>query len=69
MYWFPPLGQVISAPKEDIVKTYYPGYFIQYVKNQIQTKQVPSKHDDSYQGNAQISAFIEHTFGCLPQQP
>lgn len=44
------LGQVISAAKEDIIKAYYPGYFMQSVQNQIQTKQGPPKHDDSYQG-------------------
>lgn len=46
-YW---QGQVISAAKEDIIKAYYPGYFMQSVQNQIQTKQGPPKHDDSYQG-------------------
>lgn len=45
-----PLGQVISAPKEDIIKAYYPGYFMQSVDSQIQTKQVMAVHDDSYQG-------------------
>uniref|UniRef100_A0A671VJ94 Integrin, alpha 5 (fibronectin receptor, alpha polypeptide) n=1 Tax=Sparus aurata TaxID=8175 RepID=A0A671VJ94_SPAAU len=44
------LGQVISAPKEDIIRSYYPGYFMQSVERQIQTKQVQSAHDDSYQG-------------------
>uniref|UniRef100_A0A671VMP1 Integrin, alpha 5 (fibronectin receptor, alpha polypeptide) n=1 Tax=Sparus aurata TaxID=8175 RepID=A0A671VMP1_SPAAU len=43
-------GQVISAPKEDIIRSYYPGYFMQSVERQIQTKQVQSAHDDSYQG-------------------
>ncbi|XP_040916437.1 integrin alpha-5 [Toxotes jaculatrix] len=43
-------GQVISAAKEDIIKAYYPGYFMQSVEGQIQTKQVQAKHDDSYQG-------------------
>nr|XP_061820810.1 integrin alpha-5-like [Nerophis lumbriciformis] len=43
-------GQVISADKEDIIKTYYPGYFMQSVDGQIQTKQVQAQHDDSYQG-------------------
>ncbi|XP_051915368.1 integrin alpha-5 [Hippocampus zosterae] len=43
-------GQVISADKEDIIKEYYPGYFMQSVGGQIQTKQVEAKHDDSYQG-------------------
>lgn len=44
------LGQVISAAKEDIIKAYYPGYFMQSVASEIQTKQVLAKHDDSYQG-------------------
>lgn len=44
------LGQVISAAKENIIKAYYPGYFMQSVAGQIQTKQVEVKHDDSYQG-------------------
>ncbi|KAK2851818.1 hypothetical protein Q5P01_008094 [Channa striata] len=43
-------GEVISAAKEDIVKSYYPGFFMQSVKGQIQTKQVRTEHDDSYQG-------------------
>uniref|UniRef100_A0A8D3BGT6 Integrin, alpha 5 (fibronectin receptor, alpha polypeptide) n=1 Tax=Scophthalmus maximus TaxID=52904 RepID=A0A8D3BGT6_SCOMX len=43
-------GQVISAAKEDIIKAYYPGYFMQSVEGQIQTKQVHSAYDDSYQG-------------------
>uniref|UniRef100_A0A4W6FII8 Integrin, alpha 5 (fibronectin receptor, alpha polypeptide) n=1 Tax=Lates calcarifer TaxID=8187 RepID=A0A4W6FII8_LATCA len=46
----PTLGQVISAAKEDIIKAYYPGYFMQSVEGQIQTKQIHTKHDDSYQG-------------------
>ncbi|XP_068186134.1 integrin alpha-5 isoform X2 [Antennarius striatus] len=43
-------GQVISAAKEDIIRAYYPGYFMQSVGSQIQTKQVLAEHDDSYQG-------------------
>ncbi|XP_029282333.1 integrin alpha-5 [Cottoperca gobio] len=43
-------GQVISAAKEDIIKAYYPGYFMQSVEGQIQTRQVMAEHDDSYQG-------------------
>uniref|UniRef100_A0A669D4L3 Integrin, alpha 5 (fibronectin receptor, alpha polypeptide) n=1 Tax=Oreochromis niloticus TaxID=8128 RepID=A0A669D4L3_ORENI len=35
-------GQVISAAKEDIIRAYYPGYFIQAVSGQIQTKQMGS---------------------------
>uniref|UniRef100_A0A8C5N9J3 Integrin alpha-5-like n=1 Tax=Gouania willdenowi TaxID=441366 RepID=A0A8C5N9J3_GOUWI len=33
-------GQVISAHKEDIIKAYYPGYFMQAVDGQLQTKQM-----------------------------
>uniref|UniRef100_A0A3B3CN75 Integrin, alpha 5 (fibronectin receptor, alpha polypeptide) n=1 Tax=Oryzias melastigma TaxID=30732 RepID=A0A3B3CN75_ORYME len=43
-------GQVISAAKENIISAYYPGYFMQAVEGQIQTKQVQSDHDDNYQG-------------------
>lgn len=45
-------GQVISAAKENIIKAYYPGYFMQSVDGQIQTQQVQQvfEHDDSYQG-------------------
>ncbi|XP_063742939.1 LOW QUALITY PROTEIN: integrin alpha-5 [Eleginops maclovinus] len=43
-------GQVISAAKEDIIKAYYPGYFMQSVEGQMQTRQVKAEHDDSYQG-------------------
>ncbi|KAA8591316.1 hypothetical protein FQN60_002259 [Etheostoma spectabile] len=43
-------GQVIAAAKEDIIKAYYPGYFMQSVEGQIQTRQVKAEHDDSYQG-------------------
>ncbi|XP_038165201.1 integrin alpha-5 [Cyprinodon tularosa] len=43
-------GQVISAAKEEIIKAYYPGYFMQAVEGQVQTKQVQLVHDDSYQG-------------------
>lgn len=56
------LGQVISAPKEDIIRSYYPGYFMQSVERQIQTKQVQSAHDDSYQGERILSASIYNTF-------
>lgn len=51
----PSSGQVISAAKEDIIKAYYPGYFMQSVEGQIQTKQVHSAYDDSYQGKTWCS--------------
>lgn len=46
-------GQVISAAKENIIKAYYPDYFMQSVDGQIQTKQDKMNtvaHDDNYQG-------------------
>uniref|UniRef100_A0A3Q3JSG5 Uncharacterized protein n=1 Tax=Monopterus albus TaxID=43700 RepID=A0A3Q3JSG5_MONAL len=46
-YW---QGEVISAAKEEIITAYYPDYFMQSVKGQIQTKQGKSVHDDNYQG-------------------
>uniref|UniRef100_A0A6Q2ZJ26 Integrin alpha-2 domain-containing protein n=1 Tax=Esox lucius TaxID=8010 RepID=A0A6Q2ZJ26_ESOLU len=41
-------GQVISAAKEEIIKAYYPGYFMQSVEGQIQTRQADIKYDDSF---------------------
>lgn len=49
---------MISAAKEDIIKAYYPGYFMQSVENQIQTKQVKAEHDDSYQGEKRLLAHL-----------
>lgn len=44
-------GQLISAMKEEIVKAYYPGYFLTSVNGQIQTTQKNEiKFDDSYMG-------------------
>ena len=43
-------GQVISADKDKIIETYYPGYFMQSVVGQLETKQTAIKHDDNYQG-------------------
>uniref|UniRef100_A0A6Q2X7T6 Integrin alpha-2 domain-containing protein n=1 Tax=Esox lucius TaxID=8010 RepID=A0A6Q2X7T6_ESOLU len=43
-------GQVISAAKEEIIKAYYPGYFMQSVEGQIQTRQADIKYDDSFRG-------------------
>ncbi|XP_059902041.1 integrin alpha-5-like [Gadus macrocephalus] len=43
-------GQVISADKDKIIETYYPGYFMQSVVGQLETKQTAINHDDSYQG-------------------
>uniref|UniRef100_A0AAR2L0Y2 Integrin alpha-2 domain-containing protein n=1 Tax=Pygocentrus nattereri TaxID=42514 RepID=A0AAR2L0Y2_PYGNA len=44
-------GQVISAVKEEIIKAYYPGFFLTSVMGQIQTKQKKEiKFDDTYMG-------------------
>ncbi|KAJ7999621.1 hypothetical protein DPEC_G00196300 [Dallia pectoralis] len=46
-YW---QGQLISASTEEIVKSYYPSYFLLSVTGQIQTGQVQGSYDDSYLG-------------------
>lgn len=46
-YW---QGQLISATTEEIIKGYYPSYFLLYVSGQKQTGQVQSSYDDSYLG-------------------
>ncbi|KAM4587789.1 integrin alpha-5-like [Odontesthes bonariensis] len=46
-YW---QGQLISATTEEIVKAYYPSYFLLSVTGQIQTQQVQGSYDDSYLG-------------------
>ncbi|XP_053296656.1 integrin alpha-5 isoform X1 [Pleuronectes platessa] len=46
-YW---QGQLISATTDEIVKAYYPSYFLLSVNGQIQTKQVQGSYDDSYLG-------------------
>ncbi|KAM6980686.1 integrin alpha-5-like [Aplochiton taeniatus] len=46
-YW---QGQLISATTEEIVKAYYPSYFLLSVAGQIQTRQVQANYDDSYLG-------------------
>ncbi|XP_048033755.1 integrin alpha-5 [Megalobrama amblycephala] len=44
-------GQLITAVKEEIVKAYYPGYFLTSVYGQIQTKQIKEiTFDDNYMG-------------------
>uniref|UniRef100_G3PAA4 Integrin, alpha 5 (fibronectin receptor, alpha polypeptide) n=1 Tax=Gasterosteus aculeatus aculeatus TaxID=481459 RepID=G3PAA4_GASAC len=50
-------GQVITAAKEDIIKAYYPGFFMQSVERQIQTRQAMSAHDDSYQGKRSFGSL------------
>uniref|UniRef100_A0A3P8VKK2 Integrin subunit alpha 5 n=1 Tax=Cynoglossus semilaevis TaxID=244447 RepID=A0A3P8VKK2_CYNSE len=46
-YW---QGQVISATTEEIVKAYYPSYFLLSVVGQSQTTQAQGSYDDSYLG-------------------
>ncbi|KAM3622097.1 uncharacterized protein V6R79_020290 [Siganus canaliculatus] len=46
-YW---QGQLIAATTEEIVKAYYPSYFLLSVAGQIQTRQVQGSYDDSYLG-------------------
>ncbi|GLD61336.1 integrin alpha-5-like protein [Lates japonicus] len=46
-YW---QGQLISATTEEIVKAYYPSYFLLSVAGQIQTQQVQESYDDNYLG-------------------
>ncbi|XP_061688753.1 integrin alpha-5-like isoform X2 [Syngnathoides biaculeatus] len=46
-YW---QGQLISATPDEIVKAYYPSYFLLSVAGQIQTGQVQGSYDDSYLG-------------------
>uniref|UniRef100_A0A669E7U3 Integrin subunit alpha 5 n=1 Tax=Oreochromis niloticus TaxID=8128 RepID=A0A669E7U3_ORENI len=43
-------SQLISATTEEIVKAYYPAYFLLSVAGQIQTRQVQGSYDDSYLG-------------------
>uniref|UniRef100_A0A8C7WYK9 Integrin, alpha 5 (fibronectin receptor, alpha polypeptide) n=1 Tax=Oryzias sinensis TaxID=183150 RepID=A0A8C7WYK9_9TELE len=68
-------GQVISAAKENIIRAYYPGYFIQAVDGQMQTKQGQSSHDDNYQGYSvavgefsgdEVEALVSPCKRCLP---
>ncbi|XP_041946476.1 integrin alpha-5-like [Alosa sapidissima] len=46
-YW---QGQLITATTEEIVKAFYPSYFLLSVAGQVQTRQVQSSYDDSYLG-------------------
>ncbi|KAJ8260157.1 hypothetical protein GJAV_G00177730 [Gymnothorax javanicus] len=43
-------GQLLSATKEEIVKAYYPSYFLLSVAGQVETRQVQGTYDDSYMG-------------------
>uniref|UniRef100_A0A8C5FBH8 Integrin alpha-5-like n=1 Tax=Gadus morhua TaxID=8049 RepID=A0A8C5FBH8_GADMO len=58
-YW---QGQVISATPEDIVKAYYPSYFLLSVAGQIQTRQAQGCYDDSYQGNCFVYHLNHHVY-------
>ncbi|KAF3689426.1 Integrin alpha-5 Fibronectin receptor subunit alpha Integrin alpha-F [Channa argus] len=46
-YW---QGQLISATTQEIVKAYYPAYFLLSVAKQIQTQQMHGTYDDTYLG-------------------
>ncbi|XP_034023302.1 integrin alpha-5-like [Thalassophryne amazonica] len=46
-YW---QGQLISATTQEIVKSYFPSYFLLSVNGQIHTRQVQGSYDDSYLG-------------------
>ena len=48
---------MISAAKDEIIKAYYPGYFMQSVDGQIQTRQAQIKYDDSYRGKTVLPAL------------
>lgn len=59
-------GQLITAAKEEIIKAYYPGYFMQSVDGQMQTRQAQIKYDDSYRGYSvavgEFSGDLEEDF-------
>ena len=46
----PSPGQILSATQEQIAESYYPGYLINPVRGQLQTRQASSIYDDSYLG-------------------
>uniref|UniRef100_A0A672ZE57 Integrin subunit alpha 5 n=1 Tax=Sphaeramia orbicularis TaxID=375764 RepID=A0A672ZE57_9TELE len=54
-YW---QGQVISATTEEIIKAYYPSYFLLSVVGQLQTRQVQGSYDDSYLGEEPPLSWI-----------
>uniref|UniRef100_A0A8C7URD4 Integrin alpha-2 domain-containing protein n=1 Tax=Oncorhynchus mykiss TaxID=8022 RepID=A0A8C7URD4_ONCMY len=56
-YW---QGQLILASTKEIVKAYYPSYFLLSVTGQIQTHQVQGSYDDSYLGE---HGPLLHTMG------
>uniref|UniRef100_A0A3P8VC62 Integrin subunit alpha 5 n=1 Tax=Cynoglossus semilaevis TaxID=244447 RepID=A0A3P8VC62_CYNSE len=55
-YW---QGQVISATTEEIVKAYYPSYFLLSVVGQSQTTQAQGSYDDSYLGKSGSRKHVE----------
>lgn len=71
-FWWNPFsaGQLISATTEEIVKAYYPSYFLLSVDGQIQTRQVQGSYDDSYLGdsltNHNCSDFYSSTSSLFP---
>uniref|UniRef100_A0A3P9JZX3 Integrin alpha-5 n=1 Tax=Oryzias latipes TaxID=8090 RepID=A0A3P9JZX3_ORYLA len=58
-YW---QGQLISATTEEIVKAYYPSYFLLSVAGQIQTRQAQGSYDDSYLGYSVASGEFSGDF-------
>uniref|UniRef100_A0AAY4CM33 Integrin alpha-2 domain-containing protein n=1 Tax=Denticeps clupeoides TaxID=299321 RepID=A0AAY4CM33_9TELE len=53
------LGQVITAVKEEIIKAFYPGYFLSFVRGEKQTRANIRNiyHDDTYKGKM-YSIFV-----------
>lgn len=45
-------GQVIAAVKEEIIRAYYPGYFLSSVEGEMRARQLPQsvENDDTYMG-------------------
>ncbi|CDQ60074.1 unnamed protein product [Oncorhynchus mykiss] len=62
-YW---QGQLILASTKEIVKAYYPSYFLLSVTGQIQTHQVQGSYDDSYLGE---HGPLLHTVPCESIRP
>lgn len=62
----PSPGQILSATQEQIAESYYPGYLINPVRGQLQTRQASSIYDDSYLGEG---ANRVGAAGGAPQGP
>ena len=58
---------MISAAKEEIIKAYYPGYFMQSVDGQIQTRQAQIKYDDSYRGKTVLLLYALGWLGLVEE--